>query len=657
MGDKPALELARACAQTCEVIGSSRGVDDVLRVVGRVASELLGTERGTLVLRGESKHSVDGAHGGDGARPLPTAARPSRDPTDDELMQLVLTTKRTVVIDDGRSDPRVRRGNANIRSSRVVLAVPLMLDDEAIGVLYLHSVHAPHSFTTEQVELACGFAAFAAVAIARAREMVDLLRADEAADRQIDALRRSAVVVEKLGDLVLADRSLDDLVQTLATLLGKPCALHDVDDRLMAAADPRAVSDGIMPSLLRPPGTREPSVRRALTHEAGDRVVLVSPLREAGVMHRHLVAPVRIGSTLCARLVVMEYGSRFSAGDMLAVRRAATLIALKLRDRGRKGEAAPEKRGELVAELLGGVPSAAASRERAQRAGLNPAARHVAVVIRPRTGLGRGGDFGAIAAELQKLAPYAVHAATQHDEVLALVEVPEEAGENPETQIKALVTAVCERGERRRHVIGGVSGACSDTAELSAVGRAAREVCECVCRFGREGGPSVLCVDDLGRARALLSDASPRTVTSFAQETLGGLLRDPANSSLLATLSCFFECAASISRCASILGVHDNTIRYRLARMEELTGLSIAHDSDDQFAARLALTILRLQGIVLDGGKESAPAGGAECWTSPQSTRGREGARSVTLQDRRPQRNGKRTHQARSDNDPAGLSL
>ena len=42
--------------------------------------------------------------------------------------------------------------------------------------------------------------------------------------------------------------------------------------------------------------------------------------------------------------------------------------------------------------------------------------------------------------------------------------------------------------------------------------------------------------------------------------------------------------------------MHENTIRYRLARIEELTGLPVTHDPDAQLRARLSLLVLMLEG-------------------------------------------------------------
>jgi hypothetical protein len=67
----------------------------------------------------------------------------------------------------------------------------------------------------------------------------------------------------------------------------------------------------------------------------------------------------------------------------------------------------------------------------------------------------------------------------------------------------------------------------------------------------------------------------------------------------------------SIRGSAAALDVHENTIRYRLSRVEELTGLAIMHDPDAQLRARLSLLVLMLKGR-LPSGLNAAPAAASE---------------------------------------------
>ena len=134
----------------------------------------------------------------------------------------------------------------------------------------------------------------------------------------------------------------------------------------------------------------------------------------------------------------------------------------------------------------------------------------------------------------------------------------------------------------------------------------------CIRRFGTGRGPAVFSAAEVGTGRVFLATSDADAVNGFAEGTFGGLVRDPSKIDLLTTLSCFFENMASIRRCALHLGVHENTIRYRLARIEELTGLAVTHDPDAQLGARLSLLVLMLRGSLppaepASGGEEESP--------------------------------------------------
>jgi hypothetical protein len=66
-----------------------------------------------------------------------------------------------------------------------------------------------------------------------------------------------------------------------------------------------------------------------------------------------------------------------------------------------------------------------------------------------------------------------------------------------------------------------------------------------------------------------------------------------AGSELTKTLTTYFEANSSIEASARELIVHANTVRYRLRRIQEITGYSPT-DSRDAYALRLALTLGRL---------------------------------------------------------------
>jgi DNA-binding PucR family transcriptional regulator len=98
----------------------------------------------------------------------------------------------------------------------------------------------------------------------------------------------------------------------------------------------------------------------------------------------------------------------------------------------------------------------------------------------------------------------------------------------------------------------------------------------------------VLAVDLLPE-RALAGDGEARRILRV--EVYGALAR--AGGELLETLDGFFAAGGVLESAARALYVHPNTVRYRLRRVGEITGLSPLHPRD-AFALRIALTVGRL---------------------------------------------------------------
>jgi DNA-binding PucR family transcriptional regulator len=87
----------------------------------------------------------------------------------------------------------------------------------------------------------------------------------------------------------------------------------------------------------------------------------------------------------------------------------------------------------------------------------------------------------------------------------------------------------------------------------------------------------------------LLASAPGPVLRSFRARLLDPVLDYDAshNAELLPTLRSFLACDGSWSACASRMYVHVNTVRYRIGRVEELTGrdLSALPDRVDFFLA------------------------------------------------------------------------
>jgi PucR C-terminal helix-turn-helix domain/GGDEF-like domain len=105
----------------------------------------------------------------------------------------------------------------------------------------------------------------------------------------------------------------------------------------------------------------------------------------------------------------------------------------------------------------------------------------------------------------------------------------------------------------------------------------------------RPDAPRPVAADDLLPERALVGDA-------VAHRRLVAAFIDPvaaAGGELLTTLSAFLESGGALEACARALFVHPNTVRYRLRRVTDLTGLRPT-DPRDALVLRIAVMAARL---------------------------------------------------------------
>lgn len=589
--------FGRVATATADVAG----VDDLLHLVAREISGLVGVERCSIHLRDETGDVFRGCVGQDGDACLDEDIKRSLAGVPaDGITRELLETRRPVIISNARDDPRTVKSTVRFWKIRSIMAVPMILADEVVGVIFLDDENRSHQFTDADADIAVVFANLAAAPVVHVQAQLELRSQLEATQCKVKALRRATAVDERLSEVVVDGRPLQDLLDTLAELLGKPCAVFGASgERLVTASPPGAAADGIAPRLLEPEFTSRPAVREALAAHEGSRAFVVGPLPAAGVLHRHVVAPVLVGSELWGRLVVMEHKTRFVGGDIVTLRRAAVLIALHVSGERRALEADWNAGSSLAGELLSGCSDPDELRRRADRLGVRLDAPRAVMLIGPRSGSDEDvPDFRAVAAAFQRVAPeLTVLVTAVSGAVAALAEVPAEADHatfvaDCRSTLEDVRSLVHPRGK----LVAGISTVQADPEGYVAGFREARQVLDCIRRLSREGGPAIFTADELGAGRVFLATSDVALVTTFAEETLGELVADSSKSDLLTTLRCFFENMGSIRRSADCLGVHENTIRYRLTRIEDVTGLAVMRDPDAQLRARLSLLSLLLQG-------------------------------------------------------------
>jgi hypothetical protein len=101
----------------------------------------------------------------------------------------------------------------------------------------------------------------------------------------------------------------------------------------------------------------------------------------------------------------------------------------------------------------------------------------------------------------------------------------------------------------------------------------------------------------LGAYRLIIGATSNSQAVEFSQRTLSKVVaQDKRNSGgLMETLDTYLARGSSLSLTARSLGVHVHTVRYRLTKIEELTGLSL-QSTEDRLTLELAFRIMALAG-------------------------------------------------------------
>ncbi len=591
-------EVVSAFSEIALAINEKTDLDALLHLVAERICSLLAIRRCSVYL----KSSVTGVYRGQVAHAdndIDLAIKRLTVGIEaDGFTREILETRKPVLIVNAQSDPRPVRSAMLAFNVRTMLGVPMMLRGEVIGLLFLDNEDQPHDYTPEQQELSQTFANLAAIAISQAQLTADLRTTLSTAAQQNAMLRRAAALEDRLTNLVLEGADLSQIAAAVTELTGKPCAIHDAHYRRLAHASPGG--DAAVPRVFEPAALEDPAVREALTGLTARRPSVIPASSVAGIRQRCLVALVRVGKDDWGYLVLAEYRSRFGAQDAIVARRTATIIALELSGKRRAAEADSHAVEVLVRDLLHGSDEAGSLARRADYHGLALSEPQHVVLLCPRgTGKARWASSARIAALLADAAPQLrAFVAEIDDDAAIIIERPQaESTHDADQAVKAIVEEVVNALAPDGSITAAISAVCESATDYPTAHEQTRQVSRGIDTFGAPGRVHVLATVDLGAGRLLLSAASRNEADRFVRDTLGALLDDDDAhvQDLFTTLQAFFDCSRSVRRSAAALGVHENTIRYRLSRIEELTGLDIVGDADVQLAVQLALLILRLE--------------------------------------------------------------
>jgi sugar diacid utilization regulator/putative methionine-R-sulfoxide reductase with GAF domain len=354
---------------------------------------------------------------------------------------------------------------------------------------------------------------------------------------------------EELTRLVLDDAGLDVLLARAAELSGAQLAVVDAAGALIAGTPPESVRS---------------------SHD------------------------LRAGDTLLGRLIADA-----TAGEQPALATVARVLALELAKWKVRFDVETRLRGDLLETLIGGDWDD--ERQMAARAGLAgidlSRAYRPALLLFDAAALTR--QHGALAVRAFERAvrracgdPPRCIAFPRPEGMLLLIDAQGRQGEFERALGQAL--AELQRIADGIPVAAGIGPACDALKQYGPAFRQAAMAARLAMRL-RADGP--LDADRLGVYRLLLAIDDDRTLREFVDSVLGPVLSQDSEAyggELVRTLEAFYAHAERLRPAAQALFIHVNTLKYRLSRIEALTGrrLENAVERLDLYVALHALRLL-----------------------------------------------------------------
>ena len=303
------------------------------------------------------------------------------------------------------------------------------------------------------------------------------------------------------------------------------------------------------------------------------------------------------------------------------LRMVTTLIGLEV-DRARApGRAAEEAVGDFLSDLLGRRMT---DRDnivaRSAELGCDLREGAAVIVVRARPAGPEEGDWrarvltlaerGARAVERSSLAASVAYGPPRpvgHGENRAargerqLVILVPGKGEETARRVGQAVLAELEAGLTGYHLTVALSRPTADPADLHRAGGEAL----LAANVAGARGDTFLSFEETGSYRLLLPAMSEDSseLERFQKETVAPLVDYDVQyeTELVRTLETFLEADGSVAKTAERLFTHRHTIRYRLDRVRELSGLDVG-STDGRERLSLGLKAMRVLGIAPPGG-------------------------------------------------------
>jgi purine catabolism regulator len=381
-------------------------------------------------------------------------------------------------------------------------------------------------------------------------------------NEQYEALRRSVAIQARLERLVLEQRGLGELVAAVAGAVGGAAGVLDTQgDALAWSAIERDVPARVLAEIGH--RLRDAGAVGAQAAAAPLELRVAEPWQE--VLALPVVAGDRAGPY--AWLVATRADRRLGDFERLILQQTVTVVALELMRRRIEGDTERRLAGDILAEALTGRLDADELGARLRPFGIGDSAAVLAFALEDPVAA-----ESLLAGALDRAGVPAL-VATRGALLCAVIDA---TGVDP--------VEIARQARAELAAAGDMRAAASRAAPVNALRRSfheARCALEAV-RLRNGTAPEVASHVDLGAFHLLLSLQDDDALRSYCQGVLAPVEEgdNGYGDELLRSLDAYIEHNGHWERAAAALYCHRHTLRYRIRRVEELTGRDFGNARD-----------------------------------------------------------------------------
>jgi PucR family transcriptional regulator, purine catabolism regulatory protein len=392
-------------------------------------------------------------------------------------------------------------------------------------------------------------------------------------------LQRALSAHERLERIVLSERGLDGVAGALASLIGGPAIIFDARGEVLARRAAGApLRDSAVAALADELRERAAAGGRRGYAPGGELAgrALALPVPRTP-QERPAGGTAGDGPAPQAWLVAAKDGGQLTEFDRLTLHQAVTIVALELLRRRMADDTERRLAGDVLTALVSGELSGAELARRLEPFGLRD--RAGMLVLAPQRVV-KAAVEDALTRAVRDEASAGLVAGTGRF-TCALLAPPKGAHDDAE------LFALAERLRARVAREAGADDLPAGAGRSAPTGDARRTFHEARCALEARalaghgsngaGGAPVATYRDLGSFQLLLSLQDDEALRLFCDSILAPIEEGEGayGGELMRSLEAFIECNGQWERAARRLYCHRHTLRYRIRRVEELTGRSL----------------------------------------------------------------------------------